>query len=137
MPPFGRPLGASDDFVCDKDDTVTEGPGVDEAHGFLAACLAEQVLASPEHDGEDLQPHLVHEVVLYQRAHELEATRDDDFPVQLLLQFRDLIHRVSGQDCRVVQWASSSVDDTTYLGRLFNLSAKWPLRDGHRAANHS
>src|SRR6266568_3967918 len=82
MLPFGRPLGASDDFVCDKDDTVTEGPGVDEAHGFLGACLAEQVLASPEHDGEDLQPHLVHEVVLYQRAHELEATRDDDYPVR-------------------------------------------------------
>src|SRR6266567_3516519 len=30
------------------------------------------------------------------------------------------------------QWASSSVDDTTYLGRLFNLTANWPLRDGRR-----
>src|SRR5271169_6096232 len=32
---------------------------------------------------------------------------------------------------------SSSVEDTTYLGRLFNLSANAPLRDSHRAANHS
>src|SRR5487761_969240 len=32
---------------------------------------------------------------------------------------------------------SSRVEDTTYLGRLFNLSAHAPLRDAHRAANHS
>src|SRR5713226_8282952 len=31
----------------------------------------------------------------------------------------------------------SRVEDTTYLGRLFNLSAHSPLRDSHRAANHS
>ena len=37
----------------------------------------------------------------------------------------------------LVQSGSSRVEDTTYLGRLFNLSAKSPLRDGHRAANHS
>ena len=30
-----------------------------------------------------------------------------------------------------------SVEDTMYLGRLFNLSANAPLRDGHLAANHS
>ena len=35
------------------------------------------------------------------------------------------------------QSGSSRVEDTTYLGRLFNLSANSPLRDGHRAANHS
>jgi len=29
------------------------------------------------------------------------------------------------------------VEDTTYLGRLFNLSAHSPLLDSHRAANHS
>src|SRR6266852_9009665 len=32
---------------------------------------------------------------------------------------------------------SSRVEDTTYLGRLFSLSAHSPLRDSHRAANHS
>src|SRR5713226_6305255 len=31
----------------------------------------------------------------------------------------------------------SRVEDTTYLGRLFNLSAHSPLRDSHRTANHS
>src|SRR5208282_846221 len=29
------------------------------------------------------------------------------------------------------------VEDTTYLGRLFNLSAHAPLLDSHRVANHS
>src|SRR2546429_1129927 len=32
---------------------------------------------------------------------------------------------------------SSRVEDTTYLGRLFSLSAHSPLRDSHRAANHA
>src|ERR1700738_3116145 len=29
------------------------------------------------------------------------------------------------------------VEDTTYLGRLFHLSAHSPVRDAHRVANHS
>src|SRR5580704_15834028 len=29
------------------------------------------------------------------------------------------------------------VEDTTYLGRLFNLSAHSPVRSSHRSANHS
>src|SRR5690349_3397703 len=37
----------------------------------------------------------------------------------------------------LVQLGSSRVEDTTYLGRLFSLSAQSPLRDSHRAANHS
>src|SRR5215207_3607683 len=32
---------------------------------------------------------------------------------------------------------SRRVEDTTYLGRLFNRSAHAPLRESHRAANHS
>src|SRR5216683_4947472 len=32
---------------------------------------------------------------------------------------------------------SSRVEDTTYLGRLFNLSAHSPLRDSHRTAKYS
>src|ERR1700684_3903647 len=32
---------------------------------------------------------------------------------------------------------SARVDDTTYLGRPFSLSAHGPLRDSHRTANHS
>src|SRR5829696_2190734 len=35
------------------------------------------------------------------------------------------------------QSGSSRVEDTTYLAMLFSLSANSPLRDGHRAANHS
>src|ERR1700735_3839885 len=32
---------------------------------------------------------------------------------------------------------SSRVEDTTYFGRLFNLSAHSPLLSSHRVANHS
>ena len=35
------------------------------------------------------------------------------------------------------QSGCSRVEDTTYLGMLFNLSASAPVRDGQRAANHS
>src|SRR5437764_13946567 len=37
----------------------------------------------------------------------------------------------------LVHLGSSRVEDTTYLGRLFSLSAQSPLRDSQRAANHS
>src|SRR5271157_4299640 len=37
----------------------------------------------------------------------------------------------------LVHLGSSRVEDTTYLGRLFNLSAHSPGLDAHRAANHS
>src|SRR5256885_14376783 len=37
----------------------------------------------------------------------------------------------------LLQVGSTRVEDTTYLGRLFNLSAHSPGRDDHRAANHS
>ena len=52
---------------------------LDEAHGFLVGGLAEEALASTEHDREYDQPQLVDEVVLDQRASELIAGRDDDF----------------------------------------------------------
>src|SRR5687767_11599940 len=59
-----RPLGVSDALVGEEGDAVTDGLGVDEAHGLLVAGLAEEALAGPEHDREDLQPQLVDEVVL-------------------------------------------------------------------------
>src|SRR5215472_1330087 len=37
----------------------------------------------------------------------------------------------------LVHLGSCSVEDTTYLGRLFSRSAHSPCRDAHRAANHS
>jgi len=75
------PLGLSDELVGEKDETVTNGLGIDEAHGLLVAGLAEEALAGPEHDWEDDQPQLVDQVVLDQRAPELIAGRDDDFSV--------------------------------------------------------
>src|SRR5580704_13455567 len=70
---LGRPAAAdalgllalvSDGLVGEEDDVVTKYPGVDEAHGFLVAGLAEEALTGPEHDREDLQPQLVDQVVL-------------------------------------------------------------------------
>src|SRR5260370_13651603 len=37
----------------------------------------------------------------------------------------------------LLRLGSSRVEDTTYLGRLFNLSAPSPLRDSHRTAKYS
>jgi hypothetical protein len=54
---------------------------VHEAQRFLVAGLAEEALAGTEHDGKDLQPQLVDEVMLHERAYELEAVGDDDFVV--------------------------------------------------------
>src|SRR5262245_24383551 len=95
-------LCVSDGPVGEEGDAALDGPGVEEAHGFLVASLAEQALPGPEHDREDLQPQLVDEVVLHQRVYELEAGGDDDLPVQLLLQLRDLVRHVAPEHRRVV-----------------------------------
>jgi hypothetical protein len=68
-----RPLGVSDGLVGEHDDAVTDVLRIDQAHGLLVAGLAEEALAGPEHDREDLQPQLIDEVVLDQRARELKA----------------------------------------------------------------
>jgi hypothetical protein len=61
-----RLLGVSDEkLVGEEGEAVTDGLGVDEAHGLLVAGLAEEALASPEHDREDDQPQLVDQVVLH------------------------------------------------------------------------
>jgi hypothetical protein len=51
-------LGVPDEGVGEVGETVTDGPGIDEAQGFLVAGLAEQALAGPEHDRVDRQPQL-------------------------------------------------------------------------------
>jgi putative ABC transport system permease protein len=89
------------DLVDHVDEAVPDGPALDETGRLLAAGLAEEALAGPDHDGEDEQPQLVHEVVLEQRAPELIAGVDDDVPVQLLLQPGDLLDNVALQDRHV------------------------------------
>src|SRR5436305_1406167 len=80
--PWVRPtrLGVSDGLVGEVGEAVPDPLGVEEAHGFLVAGLAEEALPGAEHDRVDHQPQLVDEVVLHQRAHELEAGVDDDLP---------------------------------------------------------
>ena len=75
-----RPLDVPDHLVGEEGEAVTDGLGVDEAHWFLVAGLAEEALAGPEHDREDEQPQLVNQVVLDQRAPELIAGVDNDVP---------------------------------------------------------
>ena len=89
------------DLVGHVDEAVTGGPAAGEADRLLAARLAEQALAGPDHDGEDEQPQLVHEVVLEQRAPELVAGVDDDVAVHLLLQPGDLLDHIALQDRHV------------------------------------
>src|SRR5258708_14044322 len=91
-------LGAPDDLVGEEGEAVTDGLSVDEARRFLVAGLAEEALAGSEHDREDEQPQLVDQVVLHQREPELIAGVDEDFPVQLLLELRDLVLYVAPED---------------------------------------
>src|SRR5215831_14114512 len=89
------PLHVPDGFVGEEGDAVIECLDTGEAHGFLVADPAKEALAVSEHDRVDLQPQLVDEVVLNERAQELEAAGDDDIPVELLLQLRDFGHHVA------------------------------------------
>src|SRR5260370_21569183 len=103
------------------------------AHGFLVAGLAEQALADLEGDREDLQPQLVDQVVLDQRAYELKAAGDDDVPVYVLLQRRDLVKHVALEDCRVVPGGIGEGRGHDVLGQAVQpvrqlAAARWPPR---------
>ena len=74
-------LGGSDHLVGKEGEAFTEGPGVDEAQGFLVAGLAEEAPTGPEHDREARQPQLVDEVVFQQYVPELIAGVDENVPV--------------------------------------------------------
>ena len=51
-----RPLGLPDDLVGEEGEAVTDGLGVEEAHGLLVAGFLEEALAGPERDRVDHQP---------------------------------------------------------------------------------
>ena len=96
-----------------------EGLGVEEAHGFVVAGLAERALAG--------------QVVLDQRAYELKAAGDDDVPVYVLLQRRDLVKHVALEDCRVVPGGFGEGRGHDVLGRAVQpvrqlAAARWPPR---------
>src|SRR5258708_39931776 len=103
------------------------------AHGFLVAGLAEQALADLEGDREDLQPQLGDQVMLDQRACELKAAGDDDVPVYVLLQRRDLVKHVALEDCRVVPGGMFDCRGHVVLSQsVFSLrlltASRWPPR---------
>jgi hypothetical protein len=92
---FDPPLCVPDGLVGEVREVASDGPGAEEPHTFLVAGLAEKALASPEHDRVNHESQLVDEVVLHQCVPELEAGGDDDFPVYLPLQLRDLVYQVA------------------------------------------
>jgi hypothetical protein len=57
------PLDLPDHLVGEEDQAVTDGLGIDEAHGLLVACLAEEALTRPQDHREDDQPQLVDQVM--------------------------------------------------------------------------
>src|SRR6201982_2614504 len=127
------PLGVPDRLVGEVGDAALEGLGVEEAHGFVVAGLAEQALADPEGDREDLQPQLVDQVVIDQRAYELKAAGDNDVPVYVLLQRRDLVKHVALEDCRVVPGGIGEGRGHDVLGQAVQpvrqlAAAGWPPR---------
>src|SRR5215475_9475724 len=75
-------LGVPDRLVRQAGDAAVDRLGVYEAQRLPAAGLAEHPPAGAEHDREDLEPQFVHQVVLEQRADELEAAGNDEIPVE-------------------------------------------------------
>src|SRR6185312_11161773 len=67
----GRTSGRSGSCVGGDLDAVADGLRAEQAHRLLLTRLGEQALAASEHDREDHQAQLVHEIVLDQRLHEL------------------------------------------------------------------
>src|SRR5215469_2038748 len=127
------PLRVTDGLVGEEGDAAVEGLGVDQAHGLLAACRAEETLACPQYDWEDLQSQLIDQVVLSQRAHELEAGGHDDVPGYLLLQLRDLAQHVASQHRRVVPAGMLEGRGHDVLGDAVEpvcqlTTARWPPR---------
>jgi hypothetical protein len=99
---------------------------------FLVAGLAEEALAGPEHNREDLQPQFVDEVVLHQRVYELEACGDDDFPIELVLQLRDLVEHVALEHVELFQSGSSRCAAARRPGGLIRLGCDDDGLDGPR-----
>src|SRR5947207_2304883 len=58
-------------------------------------------------------------------------------PVSFRFSFETSITTSPESTVALLQRGASMVEDTTYLGRLFNLSAHSVLRDSHLSANHS
>lgn len=73
-----RQLALGDALVGEVRGVSVEDSDVAEAHLFLIARLAEESLAGPENDREDLETKLIQEVVFHQ-----PGTFDDQTPVKV------------------------------------------------------
>src|SRR5260221_8613846 len=66
-----RPLGVSDELVGEEGEAVTDGLGIDKAHGFLVADLARETTRLHYKHPVNAHAHLFVEDMLDQRALEL------------------------------------------------------------------
>ena len=84
-----------DDLVGNKGEAFPDGLGAYEPKGYFVAALAEEAGARPENDREDGETELVDQVMLDQFVNEPVAGVDNNFPVDLLLERRDLLAYVA------------------------------------------
>lgn len=83
----------------------------------------EEALPSAEHDRVDHQPELVEQACAKQRADEGGAPGDGHVLLRLLLQLRELAGGSAPRSVEFCQVTSSTVFETTYLGRPLMTSA--------------
>ena len=114
--------------LVDQDrDAVADRLGVAQPQRLLVEVSPNIRLPRAEDDREDHQPHLVDEVVLEQRLRELGAAVDDDVAVVRFASFATSAARSPSITVVFVHSGSVSVEETTYLGMLLNLSANSPV----------
>jgi hypothetical protein len=107
----------------------TDRPDIEKAQALVVARDVEESLACSQYEGVDQQPHLVDEVVFDQCLHELATRGYEDVTVQCSFRFETPFTTSSVITVVLFQSGSARVEDTTYLGMLFNLPANWPVRE--------
>src|SRR5918998_832374 len=88
--------------LVDEDQGLARRLRVHEPQRERLAGLAEEALAGPEDRGEDHQPVLFDEAVLYKRLHKLDASVYEDIPLDVTLQRGDGLGYVAADHRRVV-----------------------------------
>ena len=85
---FARSLGGLRP-VDERQHAVADDGALGQVERGAVGLLGIQALAGPEHEREDHEPQLIHQVGAQQRVHELVAAGDEDVAVHLLLELLD------------------------------------------------
>jgi hypothetical protein len=95
----------------------------DEPEVRGVALIAEQALPAAEHDREDHEAQLIHQVELHQRIDQIGAPEDEDVPAGPLLSRETSVAMSPRMIVVLFHVASRRVVDATYFSRPFILSA--------------